>query len=175
MYKTKRTACHAICKYIISISGYVSSLMLDIVWHCNAVFHWLRVSLESALISKMKQNLERRVHPIYLVKVCCFLFCFLLVRYRSTLLISSRATSRVPMMTSYHGRKLLLHHWPFVRAIYRSPVDTLHKYQQFGNLMFSIMKAISQLPMYKGSNHVKNMSTLQWRQMGAMASQITGV
>ena len=41
------------------------------------------------------------------------------------------------MMTSSPGK--FLHYWPFVRGIHRSPVDSPHKGQWHGALMFSLI------------------------------------
>ena len=60
------------------------------------------------------------------------------------------AQSKLYMMTSSHGRASRIHddvikwkhfrrNWPFVRRIHRSPVNSLHKGQWRGALMFSLI------------------------------------
>ena len=74
-------------------------------------------------------------------------------------------------------------YWPFVRGIHRSTVDSPHKGQWRGALMFSLMCAWINRWVNNGeagdlrrhlAHYDDTVMLLQWHNMSVMASQITG-
>ena len=94
----------------------------------------LKRSIDSRIVHNPNCNM-----PINRNDYTCFLVCFPVLLFHISTYMRNKFRSNLPLLHDDVMKwKHFPRYWPFVRGIHRSPVNSLHKGQWRGALMFSL-------------------------------------